>query len=87
MSVNIKNAEAERLVRELTAVTGEGVTEAVTAAVRERLERIAHQAQTTSEQRAARLRAIAHDAAARWADALRAADHGDLLYDERGLPR
>jgi antitoxin VapB len=39
MALNIKHAEADRLARELSAVTGETLTEAVVAALRERLER------------------------------------------------
>jgi hypothetical protein len=38
MALNIKSGEADRLVRELTAPTGEGITEAVTKAVAQRLE-------------------------------------------------
>jgi antitoxin VapB len=37
--LNIKDAEATRLVRELTELTGESQTEAVRKALRERLER------------------------------------------------
>ena len=39
MALNIKHAEADRLARQLSAVTGETLTEAVLAALRERLER------------------------------------------------
>jgi antitoxin VapB len=39
MALNIKHGEADRLARELSAVTGETLTEAVVAALRERLER------------------------------------------------
>jgi antitoxin VapB len=39
MALNIKHAEADRLARELAGVTGETLTEAVVAALRERLER------------------------------------------------
>lgn len=40
MPLNIKDPETDRLVRELSAETGEGLTAAVTVAVRERLERL-----------------------------------------------
>ncbi len=40
MRLNIKNPEANRLARELVAVTGESITAAVTNAVRVRLERV-----------------------------------------------
>jgi antitoxin VapB len=40
MALSIKDAEADRLARELAAQTGESITTAVTVAVRERLERL-----------------------------------------------
>ncbi len=40
MALNIKDAGADRLARELAAETGESITTAVTLAVRERLERL-----------------------------------------------
>jgi antitoxin VapB len=39
MAFSIKNDETDLLLRELVALTGESLTEAVTASVRERLER------------------------------------------------
>jgi antitoxin VapB len=39
MAFSIKNDETDLLVRELVALTGESLTEAVTVSVRERLER------------------------------------------------
>jgi len=85
MSLNIKNDEAERLARELVSATGESLTRAVTVALQERLERL--QGQGRAEERAARLRRIADDATRRWVPPLRSVDHGELLYDDRGLPR
>ena len=60
------------------------MTEAVTEAVRERLDRLRH---GRSIGLADRLLAIGRDCAARLKEPYRSADHGDLLYDERGLPR
>ena len=40
MALSIKTAEADRLARELAAATGESLTDAVTEALRERLERV-----------------------------------------------
>lgn len=81
MSLNIKNAETRRLVRELTALTGETQTMAITIAVRQRLDRIRHAGL------ADRLLAIGRNTAPRLGEAFRSVDHGDLLYDERrGLP-
>ena len=39
MSLNIKNPETEQLARELARCTGESLTQAVTIAIQERLER------------------------------------------------
>jgi antitoxin VapB len=83
MSLNIKSAETYQLVQELAALTGETQTRAVTVAVRERLERVRHQDEVGL---ADRLLAIGRDTAPRLHEPFRTADHGDLLYDERGLP-
>lgn len=84
MSLNIKSAEAHRLVQELARLTGESQTEAVTIAVRERVERL-HSAERPGL--ADRLLAIGEDTAPRLEEPFRSADHGDLLYDDSGLPR
>ena len=39
MAINIKSPDCERLVRELAELTGESITDAIHAAVRERLTR------------------------------------------------
>lgn len=83
MAMNIKSEEATALARELAALSGESMTTAVTVAVRERLERL----KTDREQRANRLLDIGRDVASRLCEPYRTADHGDLLYDEMGLPR
>lgn len=84
MGLNIKNEETYRLVVELARLTGETMTAAVTEAVRERLDRIRLEHDGCL---ADRLLAIGKDCAARLKEPFRTADHGDLLYDERGLPR
>jgi len=84
MSLNIKTEEAHRLARELAAMTGESLTAAVTEALRERLDRLGKQQNGSL---ADRLLAIGEDCAARLKEPFRSIDHGDLLYDERGLPR
>ncbi len=87
MSLNIKNQEAAALARQLAATTGESVTRAVTVAVRERLARVRHEDEGVVAERTSRMREIAGDAASRWVEPYRSADHGHLLYDEAGLPR
>jgi antitoxin VapB len=84
LSLNIKSEEAHRLARELATLTGESMTAAVTHAVRERLDRVRRERGTGL---ADRLLAIGRDCASRLKEPFRSADHGDLLYDEQGLPR
>jgi antitoxin VapB len=84
MGLNIKNDETYRLVEELAKLTGETMTAAVTRAVRERLERLQRQRDGGL---ADRLLRIGKDCAARLKEPFRSAAHGDVLYDERGLPR
>lgn len=87
MALNIKDPEAEQLVRRLTAQTGETVTRAIITALRERLDRLDTLPSDTRGARAARLRQISTDAAGRWVEPYRSTAHGELLDDENGLPR
>ena len=84
MSLNIKNEEAARLVRELANATGESMTEALTVAVRERLERL----RAESGQQTERVWAIVDELRARLGEAYLDQDFDALLYDETtGLPK
>ena len=82
MSLNIKNEEAHRLARRLARLTGESLTDAVTRALRERLERVEAQSDLARQ-----LLEIGRDCAGCLDERDRTIAHGDLLYDERGLPR
>lgn len=84
MSLNIKSKETHKLAQRLAKLTGENMTEAVTVAVRERLERVQSEQHPTL---AERIMAIAKDSAPRWKEELKTMDHGDFLYDENGLPK
>jgi antitoxin VapB len=84
MGMNIKNEEAQKLAHKLSELTGESLTAAVTEAVRERLERVQR---AEGAGLADRLLRIGKDCAAHLKEPFRSADHGDILYDERGLPR
>jgi antitoxin VapB len=84
MSLNIKNPETHRLAEELAKRTGESLTAAVTIAVRERLDRVRRE---QSDNLADRLLEIGKDCAKRLKEPFRSTDHGELLYDDRGLPR
>ena len=86
MSLNIKNERTCQLADELSRLTGETKTGAITVALEERLER---------EQRQRSMEAASPTecgpSPSPWprvsARAGRPIDHGELLYDERGLPK
>jgi antitoxin VapB len=84
MTLNIKNQDTHRLVKELASLAGENMTEAVTGAVRERLDRLRRNRDAGL---AARLLQIGRDCAPRIREPSRSTDHMDLLYDDQGLPR
>jgi antitoxin VapB len=84
MALNIKNPETHRLAEELARRTGENMTQAVTTALRERLERVR---ESQGEPRIERLQKIVNDMAARFKEPYKSIDHGELLYDEKGLPK
>ena len=80
MALSIKSDEADRLARELTAETGETLTEAVEIALRERLDR-EHARHAASM----RTRLAADVAALRVADDRTSEEI--IGYDDAGLPR
>jgi antitoxin VapB len=84
MSLNIKNDKTHRLVRELARLTGETMTAAVDRAIQERLERVR---ESKNGGLAERLLKIGRECAPLWKEPYRSMDHGDLLYDEKGLPK
>jgi antitoxin VapB len=84
MSMNIKNEAAHKLARQLSRLTGESLTETVTESLRERLGRVQNKRSLALSER---LLQIGRDCAPRLKEPFRSADHGDLLYDEKGLPK
>ncbi|HEY6769136.1 MAG TPA: type II toxin-antitoxin system VapB family antitoxin [Candidatus Sulfotelmatobacter sp.] len=84
MSLNIKDEKIHRLARQLAKLTGESMTAAVGTAVKERLDRVrADRGSGLAE----RLLKIGRETAPLWKEPYRSMDHGDLLYDENGLPK
>ena len=83
MRISIKNAQTERLARELARETGESLTTAIRRALEERLARVEGRRSPADKLALARnvLRRV---------DALPVLDHRStdeiLGYDERGLP-
>lgn len=84
MGLNIKNEQTHRRVRQLAKLTGESMTAAVDKAVQERLERVR---EGKKGGLAERLLKIGRECAPLWKEPYRSMDHGDLLYDEKGLPK
>ena len=84
MSLNVKDERAHRLARKLANLTGESMTEAVTIALQERLERLQ---QAQGDDLVELILAIGRDCAAHLKEPYKSIDHAELLYDERGLPR
>lgn len=85
MPLSIKDPETDDLARQLAERTGETLTEAVKQALRERLAR--QQRPGAEGVLADRLVAIGRRCAASMRPPFDSADHGELLYDELGLPR
>jgi antitoxin VapB len=84
MALSIKNPEAERLARELSRVTGESLTVAITAALRDRLVREQGRDPDT-ERWLAGIREIQHEVARLPVFDDRTPDE-IIGYDEHGLP-
>jgi antitoxin VapB len=82
--LNIKSDDAYRLASELSELTGESLTAAVTTALQERLKRL--QADEDIEVRLARIREITADMRARMDKPLPTSNHDWLYDDETGLP-
>ncbi len=82
MALSIKTDEADALARELTAATGETITEAVTVALRERLDRLQRTKRVSFDQ-----------SLEKWQDLVAAhrvddprTDDEIIGYNEHGLP-
>lgn len=80
MGLNIKNPKLEAEIRELAALTGETLTEAIAAAVRERRQKI----EVKPSGRRTALRAVLDGLTL--PERYRTSGHEDL-YDEHGLPK
>jgi antitoxin VapB len=84
MGLNIKNEETHRLARRVAEITGESQTQAVTEALRERLERLERdQGESMSD----KLWAIIRETAPLMRDGRSLEDLDDMLYDDKGLPK
>ena len=80
MSMNIKNEETHRMAQELADLTGQSMTQAVTEAIQEKLNRVKNKGM------AERIMKIAKESAA-LLKGKPLPDIDELLYDENGLPK
>lgn len=88
MSLHIDSEEVDRLAEELSRLTGESPAAAVATALRERLDRVqAGERRPDDRGLSERLLAIGRETAPLWKEPYRSMDHGDLLYDDDGLPK
>ncbi|MCB0098051.1 MAG: type II toxin-antitoxin system VapB family antitoxin [Caldilineaceae bacterium] len=85
MSLNIKNPEAYNLANELAQLTGQSMTAVVIEALRKQRQQIMNDQRKDIQ--AQELMAIAKRCAAHIQRPAAAVDHGEMLYDENGLPR
>jgi len=82
MPLSIKNDEAHRLAEELAHLAGESLTQAVTEAIRQRLERESRKRERSGIAR--KLMSIGRRCSSRPLTDSRAPD--EILYDKDGLP-
>jgi antitoxin VapB len=87
MGLNIKNERTHRLVKQLARLTKESMTAAVEKAVEERLERVRKDDEKSRKEFVERILQIGRECAPLWKEPYKSIDHGDLLYDEKGLPK
>ena len=81
--LNVKSEDAYRLASELAELTGENLTAAVTAALRERLDR--ERKSRDIDAKVDRMMAMAREIRAHMREPV-SSDHS-WLYDENGLPK
>lgn len=86
MALSIRDPETDRLARELAALTGESMTEAIRTALAERLGRMRRLREAEAERRIAEVRAIQARVAALPVLDARSAE-AILGHGEQGLPR
>lgn len=90
MAFSVKNERASQLLAEVRALTGEGITDAVTRSLQLRLVDLRTRRRPTAEEILASIERLhAKYPGARWqpGETELSVTHGDLLYDEDGLPK
>jgi antitoxin VapB len=87
MALHLNNPRTDKLARELARETGETLTEAVNAALQERLDRVSGKKAEDKEKFVADLLRIAKGAKGLRRQKKTSRELIDELYDEDGLPR
>jgi hypothetical protein len=85
MALNIKSEEAHELAAELAKLTGRSMTAVVVDALRAQVNQ--HRRNQAKVARVQELMEIGRRCAAHLQQHPAATQHGDLLYDELGMPR
>ncbi len=83
MCIRAKKAEVYRLAKKLAGLIGISLTGMITDSLRER----PPTRREGGSDLAADLLRIGRDCAAHFREPFRSIDHGETLYDERGLPK
>ena len=84
-ALNIKNEESVRLVKERAELEVASMTTVVIEAVREKLAQ--ERAQRANKGLAEKLLKLGRNTTPLWKEPWKSTPHGELLYDEKGLPR
>lgn len=84
-ALNIKNEEAYRLVRELADLRGESMTQVVIEIAREAIVR--EEKKIVDEDRIAHWLEVGREIRSRASEEWLNMDHGEYLYNDRGLPK
>ena len=82
--LNIKRHETVDLARRVAERTGETLTDAVTVALRERLDRLDRSGEAEAAERIARMQAVSARFRGRMKAPFKAADIAATLYDDEG---
>lgn len=85
MSLNIKQPRAHELAAQLAKLTGETLTTAVVRSLEERLER--EEQKRRKKRTTGEIMEFVKRFSAGMPRDFKSTDHGDLLYDENGLPK
>jgi len=85
MGLNIKNPETCELAKELSTLTGESMTTAITKALQERLERLRHDDNARIAAKVEQIMRMVRESGP--SHGMTSQDVDRLLYDDRGLPK